>query len=196
ASFELNKILSPKSKTIAKKHILSSISLNLSQPPIEFERINVNTINELNITETTTPYSTEHELEDHNMITGQLGEKFVYKYLLWKYREQSSIIKIEWLNEKQETYLPYDILIKKENEQIDYIEVKTTQLNDQHTFQISIDEIEHILKLPTYFIYRVYNINNPSICVVNNIKYNLQSTRQLGLQMTIKPVPLNQLSSE
>ncbi|CAF1475355.1 unnamed protein product [Didymodactylos carnosus] len=170
------------------KRVVSSMSFNLSQPAIEFERISVNTLDELDVKAITSPMTTQQTTDEQDLLTGHFGEEFVYKYLIWKYRDEQEIC-VEWLNDSGESYQPYDILVKKGDLPVQHIEVKTTTMSDQHTFQISVAEIEQMLNLSNYVIYRVYSLsNNPSICVINDIRHNLRDTRQLGLLMTIKPV--------
>jgi hypothetical protein len=91
------------------------------------------------------------------------------------------------MNHKQESGLPYDICIKINN-QIQFIEVKTTRIHDQHTFQISIAEIDCLIENPmNYHIYRVYysdDLDKTKISILNQVKYHLEK-KQLALCMTI-----------
>ncbi|CAF4350305.1 unnamed protein product, partial [Rotaria sp. Silwood2] len=81
--------------------------------------------------------------------TGRQGEEIVFRFLQWKHPDEY----VERMNAKQESCLPYDIEIRTINH-IELIEVKTTRIHDQHTFQISIGEIECLLANPiNYHIY-------------------------------------------
>ncbi len=84
------------------------------------------------------------------------------------------------------------MIIKAENNREEFVEVKTTRSYDQHTFPVSIGEIEYLLKHPSnYFIYRVYyadNIESSTITVINRIKDNLQ-LKHLKLSMTVISKP-------
>ncbi len=115
--------------------------------------------------------------------TGRQGEEIVFRFLQWKYPSEH----IEWMNDKQESGLPYDIRIRRNN-QIELIEVKTTRIHDQHTFQISIGEIECLFKNPmNYHIYRVYysdDLDKTQIAILSQVKYHLEH-KQLALCMTI-----------
>jgi hypothetical protein len=74
------------------------------------------------------------------------------------------------------------------NNQTELIEVKTTRLSSQNTFQISVGEVECLLENQTnYYIYRVYladDEKSSTITVLNKIKCHLQQ-KQLALSMTI-----------
>jgi hypothetical protein len=91
------------------------------------------------------------------------------------------------MNMKQESGLPYDIRLRK-NDQIQLIEVKTTTNHDQHTFQISIGEINCLLQNPeNYHIYRVYyseDLDSIKITILSQVNYHLEQ-KQLALCMTI-----------
>ncbi|CAF3659475.1 unnamed protein product [Rotaria sp. Silwood1] len=114
---------------------------------------------------------------------GRQGEELVFRFLQWKHPNKH----VEWMNAKQESGLPYDLQIRTNNE-IEMIEVKTTRIHDQHTFQISISEIECLLKNPMhYHIYRVYYSDDPDstkITILSQVKYHLEE-KQLALCMTM-----------
>jgi hypothetical protein len=66
--------------------------------------------------------------------------------------------------------------------------VKTTRIHDQHTFQISFEEMEWLRKNPeNYHIYRVYYSDDPNstkITIIPKVRYHLEK-KQLALCMTI-----------
>jgi hypothetical protein len=115
--------------------------------------------------------------------TGRQGEELVFRYLQHKYPNKH----IEWMNAKEESGFPYDIEIRTDG-QIELIEVKTTRIHDQHTFQISISEIDCLLgNAKNYHIYRVYYSDEPEstkITILDRIKDHLEK-KQLALCMTI-----------
>ena len=115
--------------------------------------------------------------------TGRQGEEIVFRFLKWKYPNEQ----VEWMNYQHESGLPYDIRIKTNNT-IQLIEVKTTRIHDQHTFQISIGEIECLIKNPlNYHIYRVYysdDIDQIKIAILSQVKHHLEQ-KQLAFCMTI-----------
>ncbi|CAF2878871.1 unnamed protein product [Rotaria sp. Silwood2] len=118
---------------------------------------------------------------DNNI--GRQGEELVFNFLKWKHPDKQ----VKWMNERKESGEPYDIEIRK-NDDIERIEVKTTRIPDQHTFQISIREIQCLLENPmNYHIYRVYYSDNPDltkITILSQVKYHLEQ-KQLALCMTI-----------
>ncbi|CAF3623985.1 unnamed protein product [Rotaria sp. Silwood1] len=115
--------------------------------------------------------------------TGRQGEELVFNFLKWKHPDKQ----VKWMNERKESGEPYDIEIRK-NDDIERIEVKTTRIFDQHTFQISIREIQCLLENPMkYHIYRVYYSDDPDltkITILSQVKYHLEQ-KQLALCMTI-----------
>jgi hypothetical protein len=123
-----------------------------------------------------------------DLRTGFYGEKIVYDYLRKLYSSPPNSAYIKWENEYEESNSFYDILLTK-NGKKHYIEVKSTRANDQHLFQLSINQIEAILEHKHYFIYRVYIIKNKLI-ILNNIWQRLRK-QQLSLSLEIKPQWLN-----
>jgi len=121
-----------------------------------------------------------------DIVIGRRGEEFVYRYLLWKYPDAQ----IQWINKDQESGQPFDIqMVRKETgKQIDLIEVKTTRISKQNTFQISVGEVECLLaNQSNYYIYRVYYANDEkssTITILSQIKCHLQQ-KQLALSITI-----------
>ena len=91
-------------------------------------------------------------------------------------------ILIEWVNESNETGLPYDIRItNNQNNQIDYIEVKSTTKLSQESFAISYNELNFAQNYPNNFhIYRLYNAcandpNSVELKIIKNIPSLLNS---------------------
>ncbi|CAF4753864.1 unnamed protein product [Rotaria socialis] len=151
----------------------------------KFERIQISTLIGSN------PYSLSPSSITINPINneidntlGRKGEELVFRFLKWKYPNAH----VKWMNNNnKESGLPYDIEMKINN-QIDLIEVKTTGIHDQHTFRISIGEINCLLNHPTnYHIYRVYYSGEPEstkITILSQVKQHLEH-KQLALCMTI-----------
>jgi hypothetical protein len=122
---------------------------------------------------------------DFDLMTGNIGECMVYEYLLDKYRHQSNSVSIKWENEHEESHLPYDILLI-ENGTKNYIEVKSTRTYNQHSFPLSINQIETILQhTENYFIYRVY-IDEEKLIILENIHGRLKHKRHLSCFLTIE----------
>lgn len=149
-----------------------------------FEQIQVSTI----IASTVNPFCsstitinpTDHTGDEN---TGRVGEQFIYRYLQWKYPDEC----IKWMNENKESGLPFDIQFQRKDKTIELIEVKTTRVHDQHTFQISIAQLECLLQHPnTYHIYRLYysdDLQRTKIFIFNQVKNHLEQ-KQLALCLT------------
>ena len=107
----------------------------------------------------------EQDSYDFNCETGDIGEKIVYDEL--KYNKSSG--KINWMNKKEESYLPYDFKIKKGNKTI-YIDAKSTvyEKGEDPMPIITPSEQEFIDNLKPnerYYIARVFDARgkNPKV---------------------------------
>ena len=161
-------------------------------PPV-FEQISVSTLANFDLlasafssndlTDNDPLHSTDKETD---AITGRRGEAFVFQYL----KGEHPTATIKWMNEEAESLAPYDIhmVIKSEEEQEEFIEVKTTRSAEQNTFPVSIGEVQCLLRHPSnYFIYRVYYadpVRLSTITQINKVKNNLQ-LQHIKLKMTI-----------
>jgi len=134
---------------------------------------------------------------------GQWGEMFVFEILkkLHEGELANNTIKIEWMNETNESGLPYDIRITDlttksemdfddgQNTQL-YIEVKSTSKATQESFPISYQELAFSHKFSSKFqIYRLYNAcsTNPKdvkVKIIENIP-NLLYTHDINLFIVI-----------
>ncbi|XP_035841835.1 protein NO VEIN isoform X2 [Helianthus annuus] len=70
------------------------------------------------------------------VITGRTGEVVAFKYYLSKIGEKC----VKWVNEVKESGLPYDIVVKGENNKKEYIEVKATSNARKDWFVITVRE--------------------------------------------------------
>jgi hypothetical protein len=108
----------------------------------------------------------------HKRLIGGIGEQMVYQYLQKKYSSTNSV-SIRWENENDESNLPYDISLIKNREK-HYIEVKSTGINDENPFQLSINQIESIIEYRQFYhIYRVYT-DKKKLIIFNNVQQCLQ----------------------
>ncbi len=111
--------------------------------------------------------------DSYKRLIGKIGEQMVYQYLQKKYSSSKSPISIRWENENDESNLPYDISLIKNREK-HYIEVKSTRINDENPFQLSINQIESIIQYRQYYhIYRVYT-DKKKLIIFNNVQQCLQ----------------------
>ncbi|CAF3939998.1 unnamed protein product [Rotaria sp. Silwood2] len=114
------------------------------------------------------PFDRIEENGGLNLHTGSNGEQTVYEYLLYKYRHQLDSVSIKWKNQNGEAHLSYDILLI-ENGKKHYIEIKSTRTHDQHSFQLSINQIKAILQYrENYSIYRIY-LEEKKLVILDNI---------------------------
>lgn len=92
--------------------------------------------------------------DDVKINVGRWAEEYVNKYL----NEQDDITSINWLNQNEEAYLPYDFVIIQAGKEI-YIEVKGTPSPDKGEFYLSRAEWALMFeKKENYEIYRLYNV--------------------------------------
>ncbi|UJR16805.1 hypothetical protein I4U23_003704 [Adineta vaga] len=161
-------------------------------PPISFEHIRISNFTDIVLSPTILPdQSAAATMQTSNneidIIVGRRGEDFVYRYLQWKHSDAQ----IQWINQQAETGQPFDIEIihKDKNKKPEFIEVKTTRVPNQNTFQISIGEVDCLLQYQNnYYIYRVYYNDDDeklsTITILSRIKYHLQQ-KKLALSITI-----------
>lgn len=163
----------------------------VAEPRMNFENIRISNFTDITLSSSALPNppmntNANTSSNEIDQAIGRWGEEFVYKYLVWKYPDAE----IKWMNETKESGQPYDIQIVHKNaaNRKDLIEVKTTRVHKQNTFQISVAELECLLdNQKNYFIYRVYYANDEkssTISILNQIKYHLQQ-KQLALSITI-----------
>lgn len=78
-------------------------------------------------------------LAQQAVLTGRLGEFVAFKYFMGA--EEAGGRSVTWVNEANETGLPYDILLGAgDDENTEYIEVKATRYGRKNWFIISINE--------------------------------------------------------
>ena len=135
-------------------------------------------------------------LEEFKSKVGRWGESFIYKTLLNKYEKEIrlNLVKIEWLNEFNETGMPYDVKFIRYDEndwctpkEEIFIEVKSTSKSDKELndyFPVSVKEILFAINnSDNYHIYRLYNAFNQNLEMIkikritnihnNLVKHNL-----------------------
>ncbi|CAF1258977.1 unnamed protein product [Adineta steineri] len=178
--------------TVSHTNSVTLADFTPPQPSINFELIQISNFTDIALIPTTLsdqalPTNLNLPNNETDSIIGRRGEDFVYRYLLWKHPDAQ----IQWNNQQNESGQPFDIkLIRNENKkQTEFIEVKTTRVPKQNTFQISIGEIECLLQNQNnYYIYRVYYNDEDeklsTITILSRIKCHLQQ-KQLTLSITI-----------
>jgi hypothetical protein len=123
--------------------------------------------------------------DEQQQLTGRLGERVVYKYLIDKYGPAS----VNWVNENGETGLAYDIILSKENGKKEFIEVKATRSENKDWFEITNQEWDLASKNSDCFtIIRVFLGSNPYVklfMLPNPIKLCQQKILKLAILMPI-----------
>ncbi|XP_060075304.1 uncharacterized protein LOC132554994 [Ylistrum balloti] len=122
---------------------------------------------------------------------GQWGETLVYYYLLQMKEVSSDIIQVIWMNEQQETGLPYDFEMHVATEtgiSVIYIEVKSTVSDKKEVFEISAPQVKFAQEQKENFcIYRVFNAgdtDNVRLVRIHNLALCMEQ-KQVRLCMVI-----------
>jgi|SRR5690554_575046 len=106
------------------------------------------------------------DLEKANKIykeIGQRGEALIDDYLN-NLKNKNQIFNYTWYNKSLESGLPYDFSIQEKNQNVIYIDVKTTNFHFDQPLIFSNQEIQFINNTINYNIYRVYNLNPEDEC--------------------------------
>jgi hypothetical protein len=97
---------------------------------------------------------------EFNVKVGRFGELWVWE-ILKKKHENDIYVELEWMNEMDESGLPYDfILTNKRIQRIKYIEVKSSVRKNKNVFPISLNELMFMKTNEENFeIYRLSNVS-------------------------------------
>ncbi|KAM5562292.1 protein NO VEIN-like [Rosa sericea] len=115
------------------------------------------------------------------IMTGRLGELVAFKYFV----EKGGKSAVKWVNEHNETGLPYDIVLGENNKE--YIEVKATKSARKDWFEISMNELQFAVeKGEAFSIAHVILLDNnvAKVRVYNNLA-KLCQLRQLKLAVLV-----------
>jgi hypothetical protein len=138
----------------------------------EGSETNGNTINDIN------GDSGEGDAYVDKKEYGRWAEEYVVKQLHGKYEDKGDII-IEWLNEKSETGIGCDIIIKKDNQAINFIEVKGKVSNKPEFFEVTEMQFKFANeKGEKYFFYVVSNIKSKDIKIEMVIQDPIKAWRE------------------
>ncbi|GMF65006.1 unnamed protein product [Phytophthora lilii] len=117
---------------------------------------------------------------------GRWGEEYVFNQLKQQYADNESELTVEWVNEKEESGLPYDLTLSSAGKVVEYIEVKSTRTMEKGVFEISMNELDQAaIHGSTYSIYRVFNAGNPALCRVIRMKNPVSLVRQRKIQLAL-----------
>ncbi|OVA05274.1 protein of unknown function DUF3883 [Macleaya cordata] len=132
--------------------------------------------------------------ESQTAITGRLGEFVAFKYFTEKVGEEN----VNWVNKEKETGLPYDIVIGKDEESKEYIEVKATKFATKDFFTISLREWQCAFeKGESFSIVHValMDLKNTKVTVFKNpMRLCQQGMLQLAVFMSKNPYKLTSLT--
>lgn len=105
--------------------------------------------------------------------TGKKGEEIIANYLECQ-KSRHQIFNYTWYNKSMETGLPYDFSIQRNDQNIIFIDVKSTSFKFEQPLIFSNQEIECIVDKSNYHIYRVFDLSedlaNPKLRVCENSK--------------------------
>lgn len=104
--------------------------------------------------------------------TGRIGEELVCKYLD-QLQFESKIVDFSWMNQSRESGLPYDFKIVQNDNEVRFVDVKTTRFRFDTPLVFSSQETAFISDEPIlYSIFRTYNIANkvPKLRICDNSK--------------------------
>ncbi len=145
--------------------VISTLVTNIPRPtftPIPVSQTNIVTINPANETIEIPEEPNEGFIipdEEVRVKIGKWSEEAVYKYL----KDLNIYSMITWVNEKEESRLPYDFCVIENGEE-KYIEVKGTPSSNKDLFYLSINEWHLMAKQKeNYSILRVYNSGKTNI---------------------------------
>lgn len=133
-----------------------------------------------------TPLGNTLSVEERSAI-GRWGEEYVYKQLAATHRD-SSELSVTWVNEKEESGLPYDITLSSATSGtvVEYVEVKSTRTMEKGVFEISMNELDQAaMHGSTYSIYRVFNAGDAARCRVIRMKNPVSLVRQKKIQLAL-----------
>ncbi|KAK1945297.1 hypothetical protein P3T76_003830 [Phytophthora citrophthora] len=117
---------------------------------------------------------------------GRWGEEYVFNQLKQQHSETESNMTVQWVNEEEESGLPYDLTLSVAGKVVEYIEVKSTRTMEKGVFEISMNELDQAaIHGSTYSIYRVFNAGNAALCRVIRMKNPVSLVRQRKIQLAL-----------
>ncbi|MDQ8004563.1 MAG: DUF3883 domain-containing protein [Pedobacter sp.] len=100
------------------------------------------------------------DLENANTLfkeTGKRGEEIIANFLDYQ-KSRNQIFNYIWYNKSMETGLPYDFSIQQNNQNVIFIDVKSTNFKFEQPLIFSNQEIDCIAQNQNYHIYRVFDL--------------------------------------
>lgn len=145
----------------------------------KINNLNMNYIEELEVVAQTGEVSTKgrikprpYDIEKAKKIfkeIGKRGEELINSYL--KILEsQNQISGFKWMNEEEESGMPYDFEITDINNKLFYTDVKSTSYKFEQRMIFSGQELKFINQNENFLIHRVFNMQEtPKLKICNNI---------------------------
>ena len=114
--------------------------------------------------------------EAEKRLTGRNGERLVYQVLLQNFASEINKrdVDVIWVNQDEETGLPYDIkIMKRKNDEyipVKYIEVKSTKSIANRPFKMSSSELRFAFHYGlSYDVYRVSGIGEDNYLKIKHL---------------------------
>uniref|UniRef100_A0AAV1UFX7 Protein NO VEIN C-terminal domain-containing protein n=1 Tax=Peronospora matthiolae TaxID=2874970 RepID=A0AAV1UFX7_9STRA len=124
--------------------------------------------------------------KEERVAIGRWGEEYVFNQLKQQQADNESNLTVEWMNEMEESGLPYDLTLSAGNKVVEFIEVKSTRTMEKGVFEISMNELDQAATHgSTYCIYRVFNAGNSALCRVIRMKNPVSLVRQRKIQLAL-----------
>ena len=124
--------------------------------------------------------------KEERVAIGRWGEEYVFNQLKQQQADNESNLTVEWMNEMEESGLPYDLTLSTGNKVVEFIEVKSTRTMEKGVFEISMNELDQAaIHGSTYCIYRVFNAGNSALCRVIRMKNPVSLVRQRKIQLAL-----------
>lgn len=124
---------------------------------------------------------------EERAAVGRWGEEYVYKQLADAHRDKPEL-RVTWVNEDEESGLPYDITVSSAStgSVVEFVEVKSTRTMEKGVFEISMNELDQAaVHGSTYSIYRVFNAGDAARCRVIRMKNPVSLVRQKKIQLAL-----------
>ncbi|PIN21957.1 hypothetical protein CDL12_05333 [Handroanthus impetiginosus] len=133
----------------------------------------------------------DEALAQQALLTGRLGELVAFRYFSEKGRDMF----VKWVNETNETGLPYDIILGSDESSREYIEVKATKSGRKNWFLISMREWQFAIEKGESFsiahvvladndMARITIYKNPAaLCQLGNLKLAVVVPKQQGVAL-------------
>ncbi|CAE7207458.1 unnamed protein product [Symbiodinium sp. CCMP2456] len=125
--------------------------------------------------------------EDERQVASW-GERWVFHYLKRKYADQPNV-EVKWLNDEEEQFEFYDVVVRFPNGAQDCYEVKTTITGDNKPMEVSERQVLEAAKLKQRFNFvRVFGAGgtSPKMLLIPNPSSQWLQKASTGVQLLVK----------